>query len=77
VWFYGLDDRSWAVVMFQDGATTARVWQSGPRRLWDEVEAAFHWWEERGKPGYERFGLTVTAEGQRAWLDDPAVWWTV
>ncbi|MDH6188925.1 protein-L-isoaspartate O-methyltransferase [Streptomyces sp. CZ24] len=76
VWFYGLTDRSWACVMFRDGAA-ARVWQSGPRRLWDEAEAALTWWEERGRPGHERFGLTVTAVGQSAWLDDPADSWEV
>ncbi|SEP85210.1 protein-L-isoaspartate(D-aspartate) O-methyltransferase [Streptomyces radiopugnans] len=76
VWWYGLTDRSWACVMFRDGGA-ARVWQSGPRRLWDEVEAAHRWWQERGRPGYERFGLTVTPQGQRAWLDDPADSWPV
>ncbi|WP_432094982.1 methyltransferase domain-containing protein [Streptomyces sp. bgisy100] len=76
VWFYGLGDRSWACVMFRDGET-AHVWQSGSRRLWDEVEAAHRWWTGRGKPEHTRFGLTVTAGGQRAWLDDPADSWTV
>ncbi|WSU15413.1 methyltransferase domain-containing protein [Streptomyces albidoflavus] len=76
VWFYGLSDRSWACAMFRDG-DTARVWQSGPRRLWDEAEAALAWWEERGRPGHERFGLTLTEAGQSAWLDDPADSWEV
>ncbi|WP_065961701.1 methyltransferase domain-containing protein [Streptomyces sparsogenes] len=76
VWFYGLTDRSWACVMFRDG-DTARVWQSGPRRLWDEVEAAYLWWENRGRPEHTRFGLTVTPKGQRVWLDDPADSWAV
>ncbi|MGX1728740.1 methyltransferase domain-containing protein [Streptomyces diastaticus] len=76
VWFYGLTDRSWACAMFRDG-DTARVWQSGPRRLWDEAEAALAWWEARGRPGHERLGLTVTGEGQSAWLDDPADAWEV
>lgn len=76
VWFYGLSDRSWACVMFRDG-DTASVWQSGPRRLWDEATAAYRWWEAKGKPGHERFGLTLTAEGQTAWLDDPAESWPV
>ncbi|MFC5720324.1 methyltransferase domain-containing protein [Streptomyces gamaensis] len=70
VWFYGLSDRSWACVMFRDG-DAARVWQSGPRRLWDETESALRWWEDEGRPGHERFGLTLTAEEHRVWLDDP------
>ncbi|MFF0446010.1 methyltransferase domain-containing protein [Streptomyces sp. NPDC004609] len=72
VWFYSLTDRSWAVVMFRDGEKEATVRQAGARRLWDEVEAAWRWWDASGRPGYERFGLTVTAEAQTAWLDEPA-----
>lgn len=75
VWFYGLSDRSWACCMFRDGKA-ARVWQSGPRRLWDEAEAAFQWLDGHGRPDPSRFGLTVTADGDRVWLDDPAKSWT-
>lgn len=70
VWLYGLRDRSWACAYFRDGGG-ARVWQGGPRRLWDEAEAAHRWWEGNGRPGHERFGLTVTAEGEEVWLDEP------
>lgn len=70
-WFFGLSDRSWAVARFTGGEAT--VHQSGPRRLWDEVEAARRWWDKRGRAGVERFGLTVTPEGQhRVWLDSPS-----
>ncbi|MGW5336582.1 methyltransferase domain-containing protein [Streptomyces bauhiniae] len=75
VWFYGLKDRSWACVMFQDGHPEATVWQSGPRRLWDEVSEALAWWRAAGEPGYERFGLTVTVYDQSAWLDRPKDSW--
>jgi hypothetical protein len=47
------------------------VSQYGPRRLWDEVEEAYSWWIEAGSPGRERFGMTVTADGQWVWLDHP------
>ncbi|MFI1797900.1 protein-L-isoaspartate O-methyltransferase [Streptomyces sp. NPDC020379] len=76
VWFYGLGDSSWACALFRDGERT-RVWQSGPRRLWDEVEAAYRWWEDQDRPGHARFGLTVTPDGQFAWLDDPRASWPV
>ncbi|MER5733116.1 methyltransferase domain-containing protein [Streptomyces sp. NPDC002138] len=76
VWFYGLGDRSWACVLFREGAT-ATVWQSGSRRLWDEAASAYAWWTEQGRPGHERFGLTLTAAGQDVWLDDPAGSWPV
>ncbi|MFF9887670.1 MULTISPECIES: methyltransferase domain-containing protein [Streptomyces] len=72
VWFYSLIDASWACVMFRDGQEHASVWQSGSRRLWDEVRDAYDWWKERGSPEVTRFGLTIDASGQRAWLDDPA-----
>ncbi|MET9361991.1 methyltransferase domain-containing protein [Streptomyces sp. NPDC006632] len=71
VWFYALSGcRSWACVQFRDGGGT-RVWQSGPRRLWDEVETALRWWDGQGRPGFDRFGLTVDGAGERAWLDTP------
>ncbi|MEU3463798.1 methyltransferase domain-containing protein [Streptomyces sp. NPDC006733] len=76
-WFYSLSDLSWAAVLFQDGTPESTVYQAGPRRLWDEVEAAYDWWDGQGRPGLSRFGLTVTAEGQDAWLDDPAASWPV
>ncbi len=72
VWLYGLSDTSWAVAVFREGRDEAKVYQSGPRRLWDEVEAAHDWWNANGKPGFERFGLTVERDGHtRVWLDGP------
>ncbi|WP_328915817.1 MULTISPECIES: methyltransferase domain-containing protein [unclassified Streptomyces] len=71
VWFYGLTDRSWAVAVFREGRPTSTVWQAGPRRLWDEVEGAVRWWQSRGCPAFDRFGLTVGPAGQRVWLDEP------
>ncbi|WP_329132277.1 methyltransferase domain-containing protein [Streptomyces sp. NBC_01476] len=72
VWFYSLTDMSWAVVIFRDSGKEATVHQSGNRRLWDEVEAAFRWWLGQGRPDFDRFGLTVTADRQVPWLDDPS-----
>ncbi|MFG3254597.1 methyltransferase domain-containing protein [Streptomyces sp. NPDC048172] len=68
-WFYGLTDKSWAVAAFPSGD----VHQSGPRRLWDEVESAFRWWDGQGRPSYERLSLTVTSDGtQNARAHDDA-----
>jgi hypothetical protein len=72
VWLYGLTDRSWAATVLQDGQPEATVYQSGPRRLWDELEAAHRWWTDAGRPTPDRFGLTVTRDGEHAWLDTPA-----
>ncbi|MBX9397178.1 methyltransferase domain-containing protein [Streptomyces sp. TRM72054] len=77
-WFYSLTaDRSWAAVSVEPGVGEAVVYQWGSRRLWDEVEIAYRWWEDRGRPHVDRFGLTVTPEGHRAWLDTPADSWPV
>jgi protein-L-isoaspartate(D-aspartate) O-methyltransferase len=46
--------------------------QLGPRRLWDEAEAAYDWWYAHGKPTLARFGMTVTADTQTMWLDEPS-----
>ncbi|CAM5445402.1 methyltransferase domain-containing protein [Streptomyces californicus] len=57
-----------------DGRTTDRftVWEHGPRRLWASVEAAHGWWRESGRPGPERFGLTIAPDGRHTpWLDTP------
>lgn len=70
LWFYSRDDHSWACVFLREGEN-ARVWQHGPRRLWDEVRAAHAWWCAQGRPKWPRFGLTIGAAGEYAWLDEP------
>ncbi|MFI2029907.1 methyltransferase domain-containing protein [Streptomyces buecherae] len=76
-WFFDLLSRSWAAVVFRDGEPEPTVYQSGPRRLWDEVESAHRWWTACGSPDLTRFGLTVGRDGQRAWLDAPGNSWPV
>ncbi|WP_370948357.1 protein-L-isoaspartate(D-aspartate) O-methyltransferase [Amycolatopsis sp. cg5] len=64
--------RSWARVDTDPDVEAFEVLQFGPRCLWDEVEAAYDWWRDRGEPGPERFGLTTWANGgQEVWLDEP------
>lgn len=77
-WLYGLSDRSWAAVGWRPGEPKGEVYQCGPRRLWDAVEAAWRWWDAHGRPEVSRFGLTVTAGHQQVWLDQPdqVVWTT-
>jgi methyltransferase of ATP-grasp peptide maturase system len=45
------------------------VTQGGPRRLWDEIEAAHQKWLSLGSPRRARFGVTVTPTTQNLWLD--------
>jgi methyltransferase of ATP-grasp peptide maturase system len=69
IWLLGLTgERSWASVDFEGPAPYA-VEQYGPRRLWDEVEASYRWWQQAGRPPTDRFGLTVGPDGQQLWLD--------
>ncbi|MFD5463782.1 methyltransferase domain-containing protein [Kitasatospora sp. NPDC127059] len=76
LWIATTDRTSWAAVDHDGGEHDVfTVRQHGPRRLWDEIEQAHSWWEGNDSPGPERFGLTVTPEGHRAWLDDPADSW--
>jgi methyltransferase of ATP-grasp peptide maturase system len=71
VWLLGLSgERSWASIDFE-GHSPYAVEQYGPRRLWDEIEAAYGWWIEAGRPTTDRFGLTVGPDGQHVWLNSP------
>ena len=63
--------RSWASWHIDPASRTGEyeVRQHGPRRLFTELESAYRWWRLEGRPGHARFGLTVSAEHQRVWLD--------
>lgn len=70
--FLASADGSWCEVSDQTDTTGGHpVWQAGPQRLWDAIEAAHQLWTGLGQPGWERFGLTVTETRQYVWLDDP------
>ncbi|XRQ05937.1 methyltransferase domain-containing protein [Actinomadura welshii] len=68
----GAPDGPWAACDWEPGHDRFEVTQYGERRLWDELEDAFEWWVRHDAPGVERFGLSVTPEGDRVWLDEPA-----
>ncbi|WP_116210027.1 protein-L-isoaspartate(D-aspartate) O-methyltransferase [Streptomyces olivoreticuli] len=69
LWTYSTDTQSWASADYEPGSSEYVVVQSGPRKLWDETEAAYRWWAENDRPGFDRFGLTVDDDGERVWLD--------
>jgi protein-L-isoaspartate(D-aspartate) O-methyltransferase len=71
LWLADPNSRSWASLDFTLNAATYDVQQYGPRSLWDEVAAAYAWWEDAGSPHRTRFGLTVTPAEQQFWLDHP------
>jgi protein-L-isoaspartate(D-aspartate) O-methyltransferase len=58
-------------VDYEPGRAEFAVEQSGGRRLWDEAAAAYLQWVAWGSPEQDRFGMTVTPEGQTIWLDSP------
>ncbi|MFE6778284.1 ATP-grasp peptide maturase system methyltransferase [Streptomyces sp. NPDC057702] len=70
----GAEQILWDVSTGSQARTTPRpdggwtVVQRGPVRLWDQVERAVQHWQTAGEPHQERFGITVSAAGQRVWL---------
>ncbi|PZG41218.1 protein-L-isoaspartate(D-aspartate) O-methyltransferase [Spongiactinospora gelatinilytica] len=61
----------WAAVTWQPEADDYEIYQVGDRPLWDEVTTAYFRWVVWGEPGRDRFGMTVTPDGQQVWLDTP------
>lgn len=70
--FDGNNPRCWAVATFAAWDGTFEVRQHGPRRLWDEVAAAYFHWQSLGRPDLDRFGLAVRPDGEHLWWDEPA-----
>ncbi|MEV8401269.1 ATP-grasp peptide maturase system methyltransferase [Streptomyces niveus] len=69
-------------VVLSDVATGSQAWteaaangwtvhQSGPLRLWDQVETALLSWQAADAPEQTAFGMTVTDQTQTVWLEDP------
>jgi protein-L-isoaspartate(D-aspartate) O-methyltransferase len=56
--------RSWATLHVTTEAPY-EVRQSGERKLWDEVQAAYQWWLDRGKPAVDAWRFTIDPDGQR------------
>ncbi|MBV9163610.1 MAG: methyltransferase domain-containing protein [Pseudonocardiales bacterium] len=68
LWFVDPTTDSWANLVHRPGADDYPVHQSGPRNLWDEIETAYRWWRDAGRPGPQRWRITITPEGQQATL---------
>ncbi|MEV6419080.1 methyltransferase domain-containing protein [Streptomyces sp. NPDC051662] len=63
---------SWARITLLD-VRTAHLDHGGPRDLWAEREPLLTHWVNAGRPGIDRYGLTVWSDGTHTlWLDDPA-----
>ncbi|MFJ8311869.1 MULTISPECIES: protein-L-isoaspartate O-methyltransferase [unclassified Streptomyces] len=72
VQFVDQSGTSVAIVRYADWweEDAVRLW--GPRDLWGEVVRSFTWYQRQRRPDITRFGVTVDAEGQRFWLDEPS-----
>lgn len=72
-------DGSWARVSLADHT----VAETGATSLWEPIEQTYRWWIDAGRPGWDRLGLTVDADGRNTvWLDKghptrPAWTWTI
>lgn len=55
-------DGSWARTPLA-GDDTATVTHGGPAELWQQVEAAWRWWTDAGRPAQDRFGYAREADG--------------
>lgn len=60
----------------EDGSTAHRypdgtVAEAGPHQIWTRLEAAYRGYAAAGRPGPERYGITVDGPRQRLWLDSP------
>ncbi|MGW7617126.1 methyltransferase domain-containing protein [Streptomyces antimycoticus] len=67
------ESSSWArITMTGTGVMSARLDHGGPRDLWAEREPLLTQWRDAGRPGHERYGLTVSPGGAHVlWLDEP------
>ncbi|MDQ8704559.1 methyltransferase [Streptomyces sp. LHD-70] len=63
-------DGSWAVLETPPGKAP-RAYEGGPQRLWTRLEETASRWLADGRPGVERYGLTVTGGENTVWLDTP------
>lgn len=55
----------------RDRDGTHVVTEGGHQQLWRQIERAYQTWNDLDRPGWDRFGLTVTLDAQWVWLDDP------
>jgi protein-L-isoaspartate(D-aspartate) O-methyltransferase len=70
MWVMGDSDR-WGAAAWEPKRDYYDAYQIGDRAVWQEAVDAYFRWVSWGEPGRDRFGMTVTPEGQHIWLDTP------
>lgn len=68
LWFADNATGSWAVARYDRTGGPYQVRQHGIRRLWNEIETAYQWWSDQGKPPLDRWQLTISRDQQTAAL---------
>lgn len=58
----------------QEDDGSHRVVHTGPRRIWDTIDATLRLWHDVGQPAPEKFGLVANDTIQFAWLGDDDSW---
>jgi protein-L-isoaspartate(D-aspartate) O-methyltransferase len=70
LWLIDPDTGAWASLRHDPRSSGPyEVRQHGSRRLWDEVEAAYHWWRDAGDPKATDWRFIITPDTQRVELD--------
>jgi hypothetical protein len=62
---------SWAVVDQEPGPDGWTVREHGPRRLWADIETAYHQWAAWRRPSPDRFTAHATGGRMQVHLDEP------
>ncbi len=68
LWFADNATGSWAVARYDCTGGPYQIRQHGPRRLWNEIETAYQWWSDQGKPPLNQWQLTISSDQQTAAL---------
>lgn len=69
--FYSARDGSWCEIIDRENEGSVVV-EGGPRRLWTHMGRTVRRWNELGRPGWPRLGLTVHDTGEEhVWVDEP------
>jgi hypothetical protein len=68
LWFADNATGSWALARYDRAGGPYQIRQHGPRRLWNEIETAYQWWSDHGKPPLSRWRLTISSDQQTTTL---------
>ncbi len=68
LWFADNATGSWAIARYDRTGSPYQIRQSGPRHLWSEIEAAYQWWIDQGRPPLSQWQLIISSDQQVAVL---------